>query len=126
MTQDKARKTATRQRMAETGEPYSVARHAVENEAAGAQSAADEVGGPSYVEQARDLADRARRRADEAQDRADQAQERAERAEEAASMADAAADMAAEAADLTGSWADADEQARAHGVAAQARPSGSD
>ena len=41
MTQDKAKKTATRQRMAETGEPYSVARHAVENEAAGAQSAAD-------------------------------------------------------------------------------------
>ena len=34
MTQDKARKTATRQRMAETGEPYSVARHAVGNEAA--------------------------------------------------------------------------------------------
>ena len=29
MTQDKARKTATRQLMAETGEPYSVARHAV-------------------------------------------------------------------------------------------------
>src|SRR4029077_20400215 len=45
MTQDKARKTATRQRMAETGEPYSVARHAVENEAAGAQSAAHDVGG---------------------------------------------------------------------------------
>ena len=34
MTQDKARKAATRQRMAETGEPYSVARHAVETEAA--------------------------------------------------------------------------------------------
>ena len=29
MTQDKARKAATRQRMAETGEPYSVARRAV-------------------------------------------------------------------------------------------------
>src|SRR5262245_56954607 len=29
MTQDKARKSAIRQRMAETGEPYSVARHAV-------------------------------------------------------------------------------------------------
>ena len=41
MTQDKAKKTATRQRMAETGEPYSVARRAVEDEAAGAQSAAD-------------------------------------------------------------------------------------
>ena len=32
MTQDRARKIATRQRMAETGEPYSVARHAVERE----------------------------------------------------------------------------------------------
>src|ERR1700749_3718209 len=87
MTQDKAKKTAARQRMAETGEPYSVARHAVENEAAGAQSAADagsvpaqagsvpaQAGeGRSYAEQAQDLADRARRRADEAQERADQA-----------------------------------------------------
>lgn len=36
MTQDKARKAATRQRMAETGEPYSVARHAVEREHEGA------------------------------------------------------------------------------------------
>ena len=32
MTADKARKIATRQRMAETGEPYSVARHAVQDE----------------------------------------------------------------------------------------------
>jgi hypothetical protein len=77
MTQDKAKKTATRQRMAETGEPYSVARHAVENEAAGAQNAVDAGGVPaeagegrSYAEQAQDLADRARRRADEAQERA--------------------------------------------------------
>jgi hypothetical protein len=31
MTQDKARKIAIRQRMAATGEPYSVARHAVED-----------------------------------------------------------------------------------------------
>ena len=30
MTQDKARKAATRQRMAETGEPYTEASHAVE------------------------------------------------------------------------------------------------
>ena len=36
MTQDKARKAATRRRMAETGEPYSVARHAVEREHEGA------------------------------------------------------------------------------------------
>src|ERR1700691_4560188 len=32
MTQDKARKIAARQRMSETGEPYSVARHAVQDE----------------------------------------------------------------------------------------------
>ena len=32
MTEDKARKIAIRQRMAETGEPYSVARHAVQDE----------------------------------------------------------------------------------------------
>ena len=32
MTQDKARKAAARQRMAETGEPYSVARRAVQDE----------------------------------------------------------------------------------------------
>ena len=36
MTQDKARKAATQQRMAETGEPYSVARHAVAREHEGA------------------------------------------------------------------------------------------
>src|SRR5438105_9248469 len=36
MTQDKARKAATRQRMAKTGEPYSVARHAVERDHEGA------------------------------------------------------------------------------------------
>src|SRR5689334_7134685 len=33
MTSDKARKTATRIRMAETGEPYSVARRAIEDDA---------------------------------------------------------------------------------------------
>jgi hypothetical protein len=36
MTQDKARKATIRQRMAETGEPYSVARHAVGREHEGA------------------------------------------------------------------------------------------
>ena len=41
MTQDKARKIATRQRMAETGEPYSVARHAVESEHAEDEAAPD-------------------------------------------------------------------------------------
>jgi hypothetical protein len=32
MTRDKAQKTAIRQRMAQTGEPYSVARHVIEGE----------------------------------------------------------------------------------------------
>ena len=41
MTEDKARKIATRQRMAETGEPYSVARHAVEREHSEAEAAPD-------------------------------------------------------------------------------------
>ena len=56
MTQDKARKTATRQRMAETGEPYSVARHAVESEYAEDEAAPDSSvpegaarGGPSRM-----------------------------------------------------------------------------
>ena len=42
MTQDKARKAATRQRMAATGEPYSEARHAEER----ARDAAPDHDGP--------------------------------------------------------------------------------
>ncbi|MFY9928574.1 MAG: hypothetical protein WAK82_11275, partial [Streptosporangiaceae bacterium] len=42
MTQNKAQKSAARQRMSETGEPYSVARHAVQKE-----RAADESAGPA-------------------------------------------------------------------------------
>src|SRR6185312_10970878 len=45
MTQDKARKAAARQRMAQTGEPYSVARHTVEQER-GAPGAPGEGGWP--------------------------------------------------------------------------------
>src|SRR5580704_16076937 len=98
MTQDKARKIATRQRMAETGEPYSVARHAVESEyseaavdsapgdgapgdgapgdgAAGNGDAGGGAGGAGLS--ARERADQARLLADQAQERAELAQERA-------------------------------------------------
>src|SRR5438105_196501 len=61
MTQDKARKAATRQRMAETGEPYRVARHAVETEAAD-QSATE----PAPAERASEEADHAEELACEA------------------------------------------------------------
>jgi hypothetical protein len=50
MTQDKARKAATRQRMAETGEPYSVARHAVEDEAAEGGASENSAAGSSAQE----------------------------------------------------------------------------
>ena len=49
MTEDKARKIATRQRMAETGEPYSVARRAVEDE----HDAAEDLRDDSMAEDAR-------------------------------------------------------------------------
>jgi uncharacterized phage infection (PIP) family protein YhgE len=140
MTQNKAQKTAIRQRMAETGEPYSVARHVVEGGPAPAEPpepaetghhatprddrwyamVAEEAGISvaefrAQEEAARlaDLADDAQVRADAAQERADLAQERAEQAEEAAELAQAAADMAAEAAELTGSRADEQERERA-------------
>jgi hypothetical protein len=94
MTQDKARKAATRQRMAETGEPYSVARHAVEREHEGAAaedplsadrgapprddrwyaSEAEEAGitvAELRVQHLADLADKARERADLADETGD-------------------------------------------------------
>jgi hypothetical protein len=140
MTQNKAQKTATRQRMAETGEPYSVARHMVEaGQVPGESPEPPETGryatprddrwyamvaeeaGISVAEfraqeeaaRLADLAGEAQWRADAAQERADLAQERAEQAEEAAELAQAAADMAAQAAELTGSRADEQERERA-------------
>lgn len=101
MTQDKARKAATRQRMAETGEPYSVARHAVAREHEGAaaedplsagwgapprddrwyDSAAEEAGitvAEFRVQHLADLADQARERAEEAEETVSVAREAAE------------------------------------------------
>ena len=80
MTEDKARKMATRQRMAETGEPYSVARHAVEREQAEDQPAPDSVA-PDLDDGDGDEAGlSAQERLDRARLVADQARERAERA----------------------------------------------
>ena len=127
MTQDKARKTATRQRMAETGEPYSVARHAVESEYS--EATADDAAGNGAVGDsggeaglsAQERADQMRFMAEQAQERAERVRERAEQANEAAMMAQEAADMAAEAANLTREWADEQEQEQAQLRAAQAR-----
>ena len=148
MTQDKARKTATRRRMAETGEPYCEARRA-----AGAEAEADpggdglggatpptpreedwyarmaeeaglsvaEVRAQEIAAQARVQAAEASERAEQAQDLAERARERCEQAEEAALMAHEAADLAVEAAAMTRGWADPDEQEQAQRRAEQAR-----
>ena len=137
MTQDKARKTATRQRMAATGEPYSVARHAVENEHdipedpaaapgdddpyVGAAEDAGTGAAESRAAEQAEQADQARRLADHARDLAEQARHRAERADEAATAAEEAADLTAEAADLTREWADDKDIAQAQRRADEAR-----
>jgi DNA repair exonuclease SbcCD ATPase subunit len=148
MTRSKAQKTATRQRMAQTGEPYSVARHMIETDQVAAEppeppkagqnaTARDdrwyarvaEEAGISVAEfkaqeeaaRAADLAEEAQQRADAAQQRTDLAQERAEQAQEAAELAQAAADLATEAAELTHSWADEQERERAQQRADQAQ-----
>jgi hypothetical protein len=143
MTQDKARKTATRQRMAATGEPYCEARRAAEAEAGadadGLEGAAPqeedwyarmaeeaglsvaEVRAQEIAAQARVQAAEARERAEQAVELAERARERAEHAEEAAMMAHEAADLAAEAAAMTRGWADPDEQEQAQRRVLQAR-----
>jgi len=106
MTQDKARKIAIRQRMAETGEPYSVARHAVEDEYVGSagplESPADlsegmtgDAGDAEAMpqEQARRLGEQARYLAEQARIRAERAGEAADRAEEAIDEAGPLADV---------------------------------
>jgi hypothetical protein len=130
MTQDKAWKAATRQRMAETGEPYSVARRAVEREHEGA-AAEDPLGAgrgappgddrwyASEAEEAGITVDEFR--VQHLADLADKARERAEEAEETVSVAREAAELAQQAADMTRSWADKQEQERAQRRANQAR-----
>jgi hypothetical protein len=129
MTQDKARKAATRQRMAETGEPYSVARHAVGREHEGA-AAEDPLGADRgapprddrwYVEAEAAGLTVAEFRVQHLADLADKARERAEEAEETVSVAREAAGLAQEAADMTRGWADKRGQERAQRRANQAR-----
>jgi hypothetical protein len=116
MTEDKARKIAARQRMAETGEPYSVARHAVEEEHAtpagppegvAGDTGAAEVLTPDHTGQARRLAEQARIQA--------------ERAAEAADGAEEVADLAQEAAELTQEWGGDEEVDQALRRADEAR-----
>ena len=133
MTQDKARKAATRQRMAETGEPYTEASHAVEREhesgagpgAGGPGAGGPGAGGPSTAEPgtggrtatARDdgwyarMAEEAGISVAEftAQVQADEAMERAERALELAERARERAEQAQAAAEHA---QDAAEQAQ--------------
>src|SRR2546429_5457758 len=130
MTQDKARKAATRQRMAETGEPYSVARHAVGREHEGA-AAEDPLGADGcapprddrwYAGEAEEAGITvAEFRVQHLADLAGKARERAEEAEETVSVAREAAELAQEAADMTRGWADKQEQERAQRRAHQAR-----
>jgi hypothetical protein len=130
MTQDKARKAATRQRMAETGEPYSVARHAVGREHEGA-AAEDPLGADRgapprddrwYASEAEAAGlTVAEFRVQHLADLADKARERAEEAEETVSVAREAAGLAQEAADMTRGWADKQGQERAQRRANQAR-----
>src|SRR5262249_29165879 len=117
MTRNKAQKTAIRQRMAVTGEPYSVARRAAPardahqegrdgaelpgeeryaQEAEAAGSTAAEVEAQLAAFRVQEAADLAREAADRARDRADRAEEAAERAEERAGLAQEAAELAEE------------------------------
>jgi hypothetical protein len=136
MTQDKALKAAIRARMAEAGEPYSVARHAIladgplGGERGGTQASADhdlaadqaddyfaiylrearEAGVPDEELEAMAAAHHARESLRTAREAAGRAEELAEEAEEAADLAEERASLAEEAADLAEEWADPDEQ----------------
>jgi hypothetical protein len=145
MTEDKARKSAIRERMAATGEPYSVARHAIEDAAIERPEPGEDPGGPedtapghgewtgggpgeadlnTLERDARHLAADARRMADQARDRVEQVRMRAERADEAADAAEEAADLAEElareAAEMTTEWPE-EEIAEAQRRAGEAR-----
>jgi hypothetical protein len=143
MTQDKALKAAIRARMAEAGEPYSVARHVILSDGpvggergvtqAGAEPdpAADQADDyfAQYLREAREAgvpeeelhalaaAHHARERLRMARAGAARAEAIAEQAEEEAELAEERAGLAEEAADLAEEWADPDEQRAARGRA---------
>ena len=139
MTRNKAQKTATRQRMAETGEPYSVARHVIEDDQVPTEPPEPPKTGPNATARddrwyarvageagitvaefkaqeeaarAADLAEEAQRRAGAAQERADQAQLAADRALAAAGLAQEQAEREQELADRAEEAAD-EAEARA-------------
>jgi hypothetical protein len=140
MTHDKARKAAIRTRMAEAGEPYSVARHVILSDGpAGAERAGtggtpppDATGTPAedyfarYLREAAEAgvpaedlevmaaAHRAQEQLSEARRSARLAEDAAGRAEHAAELAEERAELADEAAGLAAEWASAPEQDRAH------------
>ncbi len=124
MTEDKARKTAARQRMAQTGEPYSVARRAVEDEHV---NSADPLGATAEDGGAGDAQPRPEEQAgqtewaQQARSLAEQARMQAERAEEVAAQAEEAADLTQEAAELTQEWGSDEEIDRALRRADEAR-----
>ena len=143
MTSNKAQKTAARQRMAQTGEPYSVARRAVSagdpdpDEAPAPEAAGTEPSLPSpqeqYAEEARAAGVpaaeinaqfatfrqqeaaglHAQETAGLARRAAERAREQADWLEEAAERTEERANLAQESAELAQEWADEHEQERA-------------
>ena len=116
MTQNKVQKAAIRRRMAETGEPYVVARRIVLGGASGASSdvdgltpeeqyalearaagvSAEEIDGQTLVYRLEAAAQRAQEAAERARELADRAEEEAERTEDRAGQAEEAAEEAEE------------------------------
>jgi hypothetical protein len=141
MTRNKAQKTAARHRMAQTGEPYSVARKATQaraespvvHETAEVQPVVRETPEERYVREAEEAGVPAAEldalratflatdRAGQLRQAADQARERADQAEEGAVRAEERAELAQEAADVAQDWVGEDEQQLAQERADQLR-----
>jgi hypothetical protein len=102
MTSNKAQKAAIRQRMAETGEPYVVARNILLGEKHASVGDPPEATLPELGESAEAESVEPRNQADQMRQAADSARDRTERAEAAAERAEERADLAQEAADLAG------------------------
>jgi hypothetical protein len=130
MTRNKAQKTAARHRMAQTGDPYSVARKATQaradspvvHETPEVQPAVRETPDERYVREAEEAGVPAAEldalratflaadRAGQLRQAADQAREWADQAEEAADEAEERAELAQEAAEVAQDWVGEDEQ----------------
>jgi hypothetical protein len=135
MTSSRARKIATRERMAETGEPYTVAKRATEagplpqpgdiaEERYGGEAAADVV--PAADGELVRAIGQARTHADELRRAAQQARQRADQAEDAAAEAEERAEYAGDAADLAQGWAGEHDRRLAQEQADQMRRAAED